>query len=74
MKKLIIIVGLFLIINSTFAEGEKEITKEEIRIELNMLLKPITPKEATFEEETINKEIINLAPTTPKEATFEDEN
>lgn len=73
MKKMIITIGLFLVLNPIFAEGEKTIMKEETtKIEfLNIAeLAPITPKEATFEEDTLN--VKSLAPITPKVATFED--
>lgn len=73
MKKMMITIGLFLVLSPIFAEGDKMmVIKNEVpKIEFNVAeLQPITPKEATFEEDTLS--IKNLTPVTPKEATFED--
>lgn len=76
MKKIVITVGLFLMINLSFAEGEKvnTIKEESIKTELSTFnLAPITPKEAYFETEILISIPKNLAPVTPEEAIFEDE-
>ena len=69
MKKLIILVGLLLITNSIFADGEKAtIVNENTKIETFAFnLTPIVPKVATFEILDFN-----LIPIVPKVATFED--
>ena len=60
-------------LNPIFAENEKTIKEESIKIELNIFdLQPTTPIEAIFEEVVIIN-INELAPIAPKEATFEDE-
>jgi hypothetical protein len=54
MKKMIITVGLFLMLSSIFAENDKPIMREETKIEFNIVdLQPVTPKEATFEDDTL---------------------
>lgn len=75
MKKMIITIGLFLTINTIFAntDGEKTSPREEIKIELTQSIAPCTPMEATFEDVEVI-DVKDLSPVTPKEATFEDEN
>jgi hypothetical protein len=71
MKKMMITIGLFLVLSPIFAENDKPIIREETKIEINIIdLQPVTPKEATFEDDTLV--VKSLAPITPKEATFED--
>jgi len=74
MKKIIVLIMLLIITNVSLADGGMNINlnstpvkNEYINIEL---LKPITPTEATFEDDTLD--LIKLQPVTPKEATFEE--
>jgi len=73
MKKIIVIM-LLIISNVTLADGgmnmnlnSTPVKNEYINIEL---LRPITPTETTFEDDTLD--LVKLQPVTPKEATFEE--
>ena len=66
---------LILQVSSLFAinDGIPMNTNKEMNLSTVLLLAPVTPKEATFEEMSPTAEILFLAPVTPKEASFEDE-
>ena len=65
---------LILQVNSLFASSDGVPVKanKEMNFSNIILLVPVTPKEATFEETLLVTETIVLAPVTPKEATFGD--
>ena len=77
MKTNTIILATLLIlqVNSLFAinDGIPMNTNKEMNLSTVLLLAPVTPKEATFEEMSPTAEILFLTPVTPKEASFEDE-
>jgi hypothetical protein len=77
MKTNTIILATLLIlqVSSLFAinDGIPMNTNKEMNLSTVLLLAPVTPKEATFEEMSPTAEILFLAPVTPKEASFEDE-
>jgi hypothetical protein len=71
-----ILATLFILqINFLFAgnDGIPLNTNKEMNFRIILLLAPVTPREATFEDVTPLKEVILLSPVTPKEASFEDE-
>jgi len=72
MKKIIVLIILLIITNVSLADGDMNLNSTPVKNEyINMdLLKPITPTEATFEDDTLD--LVKLQPVTPKEATFEE--
>lgn len=73
MKKIITII-LIMSAFAVYAGGDKIATNNTVNNEINNItLAPITPIEATFEDNMIFVDIDMLKPITPKEATFEDD-
>ena len=76
MKKVVMII-LMMIAFTVYGEGDKMATvtntNSEVSVNVLMSLTPITPKEATFEDEISIIDINMLKPITPREATFEED-
>jgi len=77
MKTSTIILATLLIlqVSSIFAsnDGVTVNLNKEMNFNTVVLMAPVTPKEATFEDMSPTTEIVVLAPVTPKEASFENE-
>lgn len=77
MKKVVMII-LMMVAFSVYGEGDRVSTttvntNSEVSVNALISLTPITPKEATFEEEISIIDINMLKPITPKEATFDED-
>ncbi len=73
MKAKILTVAIILILQATFLFGGNETSPAPVAIELSpILLAPVTPAVATFEEIIPVKEIVVAGPLTPEVATFEE--